>query len=125
MEMEKKPRIEDNPHKIRLTFTGTNVKSVEKVVTDYLTAAKKKELQVYGPIRMPTKTLRITTRKTPCGEGSKTWSRYQLRIHKRVLDFRSGTEAVQDFTRMNQDPSVTIEIIVDDVVRNNLKPVEA
>lgn len=27
---------------------------------------------------MPTKTLRITTRKTPCGEGSKTWDRFQV-----------------------------------------------
>lgn len=27
---------------------------------------------------MPTKILRITTRKTPCGEGSKTWDRYQV-----------------------------------------------
>lgn len=29
-------------------------------------------------MRMPTKTLRITTRKTPCGEGSKTWDRFQV-----------------------------------------------
>lgn len=27
---------------------------------------------------MPTNTLRITTRKTPCGEGSKTWDRFQV-----------------------------------------------
>lgn len=33
-----------------------------------------------GPVRMPTKTLRITTRKTPCGEGSKTWDRFQVRF---------------------------------------------
>ena len=35
--------------------------------------------QVKGPVRMPTKCLRITTRKTPCGEGSKTWDKFQLR----------------------------------------------
>lgn len=29
---------------------------------------------------MPTKILRITTRKTPCGEGSKTWDRFQVNI---------------------------------------------
>ncbi len=33
-----------------------------------------------GPIRMPTNVLRITTRKTPCGEGSKTWDRYQVSL---------------------------------------------
>lgn len=126
MEPEKKVISTEEPRKIRLTFTSTNVKSVEKTVSEFLTAAKSKEIQAYGPIRMPTKTLRITTRKTPCGEGSKTWSRYQLRIHKRVLDFRSTPSNVQAFTRMNLDPAVTIEITVDDIIRNNLaKPVEA
>merc|ERR1712037_383628 len=51
-------------------------------------------LKVKGPIRQPTKTLRITTRKTPNGEGSKTWDRYQMRIHKRVIDLVSSTEKV-------------------------------
>lgn len=31
---------------------------------------------------MPTKILRITTRKTPCGEGSKTWDRFQVCFFK-------------------------------------------
>lgn len=69
---------------------------------------------------MPTKTLRITTRKTPCGEGSKTWSRYQLRIHKRVLDLKSTSEIVKDVTHVTIDPIVTVEITVDDVMRQKL-----
>lgn len=36
---------------------------------------------------MPTKTLKITTRKTPCGEGSKTWDTYEMRIHKRLIEY--------------------------------------
>merc|ERR1711974_15752 len=48
-----------------------------------------------GPVRMPTKTLKITTRKTPCGEGSKTWDRFQMRIHKRVIDLHSPSEIVR------------------------------
>lgn len=36
---------------------------------------------------MPTNTLRITTRKTPCGEGSKTWDRFQVSQQKEI---RSG-----------------------------------
>ena len=45
--------------------------------------AKNKELRVKGPVRLPTRTLKITTRKTPNGEGSKTWDTYEMRIHKR------------------------------------------
>lgn len=43
-----------------------------------MNGAKEKSLVVKGPIRMPTKILRITTRKTPCGEGSKTWDHFQV-----------------------------------------------
>lgn len=70
---------------------------------------------------MPTKTLRITTRKTPCGEGSKTWSRYQLRIHKRVLDLKSTPEIVKEVTNVTIDPVVTVEITVDDAMKNRLR----
>lgn len=45
---------------------------------------------------MPTKTLRITTRKTPCGEGSKTWDRYEMRIHKRIIDFTCSMTAMRE-----------------------------
>merc|ERR1711931_362785 len=60
-------------HRIRITLTSRNVKSLEKVCTELIRGAKEKKLMVKGPVRLPTKTLPITTRKTPCGEGSKTW----------------------------------------------------
>merc|ERR1719431_300766 len=66
-------------HRIRITLTSRNVKSLEKVCADLIKGAKDKSLKVKGPVRIPTKTLRITTRKTPCGEGSKTWDRFQMR----------------------------------------------
>ncbi|MBZ3889704.1 40S ribosomal protein S20 [Sciurus carolinensis] len=61
-------------HRIRITLTSRNVKSLEKVCADLIRGAKEKNLKVKGPVRMLTKTLRITTRKTPCGEGSKEGS---------------------------------------------------
>ena len=59
-------------------------------------------------MRMPTKTLRITTRKTPCGEGSKTWDKFQLRIHKRVIDLHSPSEIVKQITSINIEPGVEV-----------------
>jgi small subunit ribosomal protein S20e len=61
------------------------VKSLEKVGADLITGAKEKNLKVTGPVRMLTKTLRITTRKTPCGEGSKMWDWFHMRIHSNSL----------------------------------------
>lgn len=66
-------------HKIRITLTSRKVQSLEKVCTELIERAKSKELRVKGPVRMPTKNLKISTRKTPCGEGSKTWDMFEMR----------------------------------------------
>lgn len=63
---------------------------------------------------MPTKILRITTRKTPCGEGSKTWDRFQMRIHKRVIDLHSASETVKQITSISIEPGVEIEVTIAD-----------
>ena len=57
----------------RITLTSFNVKSLKKVCADLIRGMKEKNLKVKGPVWMPPKTLRITTRKTPCGDHSKTW----------------------------------------------------
>jgi len=101
-------------HKIRITLSSLNVPSLEKVCTELIDKSKAKGLRVRGPIRMPTKTLRITTRKTPCGEGSKTWDRFQMRIHKRLIDLQSTSEVVKQITSINIEPDVDVEVTISD-----------
>ena len=74
-------------HRIRITLTSRKVQSLEKVSTELIERARSKGLAVKGPVRLPTKNLKITTRKTPCGEGSKTWDTFELRIHKRLIEY--------------------------------------
>ena len=74
-------------HKTRITLTSRKVNALEKVCSELIERAKSKDLRVKGPVRLPTKTLKVTTRKTPCGEGSKTWDCYELRIHKRLIEY--------------------------------------
>jgi len=99
-------------HRIRITLTSRNVKNVERVCAELIKGAQKKKLKYHGPVRMPTKTLRLTTRKTPCGEGSKTWDRYQMRIHKRLIDLHSPSEVVRQITSINIDPDVEVEVTI-------------
>ena len=105
---------EQQEYKIRITLTSRNVKSLEKVCADLIQKAKDEEIRVKGPVRMPTKVLRITTRKTPCGEGSKTWDRFQMRIHKRVVDLHSKSEIVKQITSISIEPGVDVEVTVAD-----------
>ncbi|CAK8693938.1 small ribosomal subunit protein uS10-like [Clavelina lepadiformis] len=99
-------------HKIRITLTSRNVQSLEKVCSDLIKGAKDKQLRVKGPVRIPTKVLRITCRKTPCGEGSKTWDRYQMRIHKRLIDLHSPSEVVKQITSISIEPGVEVEVTI-------------
>lgn len=48
-------------YRIRITLTSKNVKALEKVCADLIHRSKEKSLQVKGPVRLPTKTLRIVT----------------------------------------------------------------
>mmetsp|Transcript_5311 Transcript_5311/g.7459 ORF Transcript_5311/g.7459 Transcript_5311/m.7459 type:complete len:130 (+) Transcript_5311:91-480(+) len=103
---------EVNFHRIRITLTSRNVKSLEKVCADLIKGAKDRRLKVKGPVRLPTKVLRITTRKTPCGEGSKTWDRFEMRIHKRLIDLHSPSEDVKQITSISIEPGVEVEVTI-------------
>jgi small subunit ribosomal protein S20e len=98
-------------HKIRITLTSRKVQTLEKVCTEIIERAKTKDLRYKGPVRLPTKTLKITTRKTPCGEGSKTWDVYEMRIHKRLIDLTAPTEVVKQII-VNIDAGVEVEVTI-------------
>jgi len=99
-------------HKIRITLTSSNVANLEKFCRDLINRAKDKDLRVKGPIRLPTKVLRITTRKTPCGEGSKTWDHFEMKIHKRLIDLHSSSEIVKQITSISLEPGVEVEVTI-------------
>ncbi|KAJ2893177.1 40S ribosomal protein S20-like protein [Zalerion maritima] len=98
-------------HKIRITLTSRKVKALEKVCTELIERAKTKDLKVRGPVRLPTKVLKITTRKTPCGEGSKTWDKFEMRIHKRLIDMTAPTEVVKQII-VNIEAGVEVEVTI-------------
>merc|ERR1712013_339267 len=105
---------EASVHRIRITLSSCNVQNLEKVCGDIIKGAKDKKLKVKGPVRMPTKVLRITTRKTPNGEGSKTWDRFEMRVHKRLIDLHSARSVVQQITSITIEPGVDIEVTIAD-----------
>jgi len=56
----------------------------------------------------------LTTRKSPCGEGSKTWDRFEMRIHKRVIDLYSPSDVVKQITSISIEPGVQVEVTIED-----------
>merc|ERR550514_2209257 len=98
---------------IRITLTSVDVKRLEKVCADLKRGAQEKDLHVKGPVRLPTKRLNITTRKSPCGEGTNTWDRFEMRIHKRLLDFRTSEHIVKQITSIPIEPHVEVDVTIE------------
>ncbi|KAI5957192.1 RPS20 [Candida jiufengensis] len=111
-----KEKLEQEPeqqiHKIRITLTSTKVKELEAVSNNIIRNATSNNIVKKGPVRMPTKVLKITTRKTPNGEGSKTWDAYELRIHKRVIDLQAPAATVKKITQITIQPGVDVEVTI-------------
>lgn len=101
-------------HRVRITLTSRNVKNIEKVCSDLKNAAAIQKLKVTGPVRMPTKVLKITTRKSPCGEGTNTWDKFEMRIHKRLIDLHAPSEVVKKITSIEIEPGVEVDVIIHD-----------
>lgn len=71
--------------KVMLKVAGTDVRKIEEFTHSLATILKTRGAKVSGPIRLPTKSLHLSVRKTPCGEGTPTYDFYELRIHKRLI----------------------------------------
>ncbi|XP_036894068.1 40S ribosomal protein S20-like [Sturnira hondurensis] len=100
-------------HRVRITLTSPNAKSLENKCANLIRGSKEENLKVKGPVRMPTKTPRIT--KTPCGAGSKTWDhRFQMRMHNRLFDLHSPSETVKQIPSISIGPGVEIEVTTAD-----------
>lgn len=95
-----------------MTLKGRETKPLEWACNEIVVRAKNKGYETKGPVRIPTKILRVTTRKSPCGEGTNTWDRFEMRIHKRVIDIHCPSSVVKDITTFKIDASVDVNLIV-------------
>merc|ERR1711935_1130873 len=86
-------------HRIRITLTSQSTANIEKVCKELIRRAK-------------AKTLRHHTRKTPNGEGSKTWDFYEMRIHKRLIDLHSSSEVLKQIININIEPGVEVDVTI-------------
>jgi small subunit ribosomal protein S20e len=76
--------------------------------------AKEKNLKVKGPVRMPTETLRITTRKIPVVKVLRHGYRFQMRIHEDSLTCHSPSEIVKQSTSISIEPGMEVKVTIAD-----------
>jgi len=120
-DVKKKTAAPAEQSRIRITLTSRSVPSLEKVCTDLIRSARdvfragaNDDQKVKGPVRLPTKTLRVTTRKAPSGNGTQTWDAYELRLHKRLIDLHCPPDVVRQITNIQIEPGVDVEVTLQD-----------
>ena len=107
---DNKKVVQESVKKIRIILVSRNVKAIEEVSNSFKKLATDEHLQIKGPVRMPTKILRITTRQSPCGEGTNTYDHFELRIHKRIIDIIGDPQLLKSISNIKLLPEVNVEI---------------
>ncbi len=100
--------------KARIKIASTDISKVNQVCDYIKDIATKTGVDMRGPIPLPTKKLKVTTRKSPCGDGSETYERYEMRIHKRMIDLGMGERALRLVMRVPIPEGLNIEIEMKD-----------
>ncbi|MDD4308000.1 MAG: 30S ribosomal protein S10 [Thermoplasmata archaeon] len=98
--------------KARISLSGTDPKKVDGVCQQIKSISERTGVAMSGPIPLPTKRLVVPCRKSPDGEGSETWERWEMRIHKRLIELDADERALRSLMRINVPDGVNIEIIL-------------
>jgi small subunit ribosomal protein S10 len=98
------------PQEARIKLTSTNLSTLETVCSEIKGLGEKSGIRLKGPHPLPTKKMKVLTRKSPCGQGTNTYDKYELRIHRRVIDLGADDRAIRQLMRLKIPDDVYIEV---------------
>ena len=99
---------------VRIKLSSIDIEQLNQITETITDIAKHSGVIPKGPIPMPTKKLKVTTRKSPCGNGTATFDRFEMRIHKRIIDLPSNDKILHSVMKLAIPKSVTIKIEIKD-----------
>ena len=100
--------------KVRIKLNSTDIEMINNICDSIKGLARKSGIAISGPVPLPTKKLKITTRKSPCGDGTATFDNFEMRIHKRLIDLPANEKVLHQIMKMQIPKSVNIKIEMSD-----------
>jgi len=100
--------------KVRIKLNSTDIEMINNICDSIKELARKSGIVISGPVPLPTKKLKITTRKSPCGDGTATFDNFEMRIHKRLIDLPANEKVLHQIMKMQIPKSVNIKIEMKD-----------
>jgi len=96
--------------KARINLASIDIDKLNQITNSILDIAKRTKIKFNGPIPLPTKVLKHTVRKSPCGDGKASFERYEMRVHKRLIDLAVNERALRLVMRVPIPEDVLIEV---------------
>ena len=94
----------------RVKLTSINLSRLSVVCGEIMNIGKKAGVKVKGPIPLPVKRLNVVTRKSPCGSGTETYEKWEMKMHRRVIDISADDKAIRQLMRLRIPDNVYIEL---------------
>ncbi|MCK9293287.1 MAG: 30S ribosomal protein S10 [archaeon] len=85
----------------RIVVTSTDYKKLTDFCNEILDVAKKAGVKHSGIIPLKTKKLVVPTRRGASGGGTETYQKFQLRIHKRIIDVKADDKILRRVVRVD------------------------
>ncbi len=98
--------------KARIRLEAEKTESINYVIEQIKQIAKTLDMKIKGPIPMPRKKLLIATRRTPCGDGSDTYERWEKRISRRIIEIEGDEKNLRQILRIKVPDDVFVKIIL-------------
>lgn len=96
--------------KARIKLTSTDYNILTDICTQIMDVASRTGVKHSGIIPLPTRKLVVPCRKSPCGGGTESYERWQMRIHKRLIDIESDERTLRRVMRVDIPEQVHVEI---------------
>ena len=100
--------------KVRIKLSSVDITALNNVIEQVREIAKKAGVIMRGPIPLPTRRMKVTTRKSPCGDGTATFDRFEMRVHKRIIDLPAEDRVLHPIMMLKIPRSVQIKIEMKD-----------
>ncbi len=85
---------------------------LDSVCNEIMGISKKTGVKIKGPTPLPVKRLNMVTRKSPCGQGTNTYEKWQMRMHRRIIDLAADDKAIRQLMRLRIPENVYIELLL-------------
>ena len=100
------------PQSARIKLTSTSLHRLDGVCTEIMGIGKKTGVKIKGPTPLPVKKLNVATRKSPCGSGTETYEKWEMRMHRRIIYISADDRAIRQLMRLKIPDDVYIELLL-------------